>query len=757
MPYIRLFLLTILTAIISFASTTTVTGYIVSPLGDPLTGNCTLQAIGPWTTNDTTWRVVGPPTAFKFTAGVFSIVTVPTDSATPSGQYYRINCYVPRQTNADHSVAAYSWSRFWLVPVSGSPVDISSVEIDAMPVGGSVTFGPRGLTGATGPTGPAGGGGAWGGIGGTLSAQTDLAAALALKASTTHATTHKNGGTDRVSTVTAAANAIPQANSSGYLDTDWFGPFLVLKSVPNLFTATQGFAPSATDPGIQIACLALPSAPAAGAVACDSADGNKLKSWNGSTWLTAGSTATGLGDPGSNCVVQRNAAGTSICATGAGVIAAFTGTPTGAKFARDDGTLAVPPGNIGITLLTGDATTAAGGGSQALTLATVNSNVGACGDATHTGVATFDAKGRSTGCTAVLITGTSPLCSSLITVASNTITTPPPCTAKTGPSSAPTPSPAANTLFTLGAGTGGVWVYYDLGVWSYGHTLSGGSLACGAGGHCVPSFSWPPTNTAQWIAYIPVTAGVPGTLVQKDANTNQVAIVSTGLKQTLGAGGETLLVNDGSETGVATTATTAETLVSTVCGGTRAYTSTSAITVTIPAPGTAGFAAGCKYTLLKNSGTSSITLSGTIAPSVCATVGPNASVELTTDGTTTWYCKPGNGVAGVTSFVGATGSPRTGAITLIGTDLPRVDLALNAPGGVTGTLDNANITNDLQGKTLKWPLEHFAVLGTCNSGSEGRTRYIDDSNTATYGATVAGGGAFHVLVFCNATNWRVML
>ena len=42
------------------------------------------------------------------------------------------------------------------------------------------------------------------------------------------------------------------------------------------------------------------------------------------------------------------------------------------------------------------------------TLATVNSNVGSCGDSTHVAQVTLDAKGRTTGCTAVSITSSTP-------------------------------------------------------------------------------------------------------------------------------------------------------------------------------------------------------------------------------------------------------------------------------------------------------------------------------------------------------------
>lgn len=58
----------------------------------------------------------------------------------------------------------------------------------------------------------------------------------------------------------------------------------------------------------------------------------------------------------------------------------------------------------GINQLNGDVTAGPGTGNQTATLKTVNSNVGACGDATNVAVVTLDAQGRSTACTATPIT-----------------------------------------------------------------------------------------------------------------------------------------------------------------------------------------------------------------------------------------------------------------------------------------------------------------------------------------------------------------
>ena len=49
----------------------------------------------------------------------------------------------------------------------------------------------------------------------------------------------------------------------------------------------------------------------------------------------------------------------------------------------------------------------------------------------------------------------------------------------------------------------------------------------------------------------------------------------------------------------------------------------------------------------------------------------------------------------------------------------------------------------------------FSSLPTCNGGNDGLQGYVTDSNTATFNATAAGGGANRVRVFCNGTNWVV--
>lgn len=48
-----------------------------------------------------------------------------------------------------------------------------------------------------------------------------------------------------------------------------------------------------------------------------------------------------------------------------------------------------------------------------------------------------------------------------------------------------------------------------------------------------------------------------------------------------------------------------------------------------------------------------------------------------------------------------------------------------------------------------------ASLPTCNAAAKGRQFVISDATTPAWNATVVGGGAVVVVVFCNGTNWVV--
>jgi len=116
-----------------FAQTTTVTGTFADAAGDPLAGSCSIQAVGPFTAASG-WSVIGAPTVVKFSGGALTVPLVPTDSASPSTQYYKVTCAVPQQTVNGRLVGPYSWGpRYWVVPTSATSIDIGTVEMTSPP------------------------------------------------------------------------------------------------------------------------------------------------------------------------------------------------------------------------------------------------------------------------------------------------------------------------------------------------------------------------------------------------------------------------------------------------------------------------------------------------------------------------------------------------------------------------------------------------------------------------------------------------
>lgn len=77
------------------------------------------------------------------------------------------------------------------------------------------------------------------------------------------------------------------------------------------------------------------------------------------------------------------------------------------------------------------------------------------------------------------------------------------------------------------------------------------------------------------------------------------------------------------------------------------------------------------------------------------------------------------------------------------------------------TYSNANeahiafVSGKIDAPLLQVQVGIVSGLPTCNSGAEGTIKSVSDSNTATWGATVAGGGSNHILAYCNSANWTV--
>jgi len=59
------------------------------------------------------------------------------------------------------------------------------------------------------------------------------------------------------------------------------------------------------------------------------------------------------------------------------------------------------------------------------------------------------------------------------------------------------------------------------------------------------------------------------------------------------------------------------------------------------------------------------------------------------------------------------------------------------------------------GQIVQTPVA-FASAPACNSGNEGSLQAITDATVNTWGSTIAGSGSYHVLGYCDGTNWTVM-
>jgi hypothetical protein len=117
-------------------------------------------------------------------------------------------------------------------------------------------------------------------------------------------------------TITGTANKIAVSNGSGVAGDPalTIGSDVVDKTAATTYTpgAKQTFQASASTAGANAGCAALPSAPAAGDIACDSGDGNQLKQYNGSGWVTL---AQGIADPGAGGMLARTALNTTAART----------------------------------------------------------------------------------------------------------------------------------------------------------------------------------------------------------------------------------------------------------------------------------------------------------------------------------------------------------------------------------------------------------------------------------------------------------
>jgi len=74
-----------------------------------------------------------------------------------------------------------------------------------------------------------------------------------------------------------------------------------------------------------------------------------------------------------------------------------------------------------------------------------------------------------------------------------------------------------------------------------------------------------------------------------------------------------------------------------------------------------------------------------------------------------------------------------------------------------GVVPTANVGLNVFAKLgMKVGAFTFSSLPACGGSLEGAFRAVTDSTTNTWGATITGGGANHVLAYCDGTSWTVM-
>ncbi|HEV2378712.1 MAG TPA: hypothetical protein VG206_02835 [Terriglobia bacterium] len=98
--------------------TTTVADTVHTPTGATPSGTITVTANSTFTAADTTPVYMGSKSIVTVTSGVFTVNLIPNSGSNPSGTSY----------TALYNLGGYYFSEIWVVPVSGSPVNLNSVR-----------------------------------------------------------------------------------------------------------------------------------------------------------------------------------------------------------------------------------------------------------------------------------------------------------------------------------------------------------------------------------------------------------------------------------------------------------------------------------------------------------------------------------------------------------------------------------------------------------------------------------------------------
>jgi hypothetical protein len=155
---------------------------------------------------------------------------------------------------------------------------------------------------------------------------------------------------------------------------------------------------------------------------------------------------------------------------------------------------------------------------------------------------------------------------------------------------------------------------------------------------------------------------------------------------------------------------------------------------------------------------------GTKRPLVFDIAGGTPSVLFAIDGTTTFSNRMtlSNVSAGGQLQIkpGSSGKP---GIDLIGTETSGHTFNIQEDTGALNIIDAVGPVNVLnlsaaagaQAAKFTVSANTFASLAACAGPLEGQIAAVTNSTTATWGATITGGGANHVLAYCDGSAWTV--
>jgi hypothetical protein len=143
-----------------------------------------------------------------------------------------------------------------------------------------------------------------------------------------------------------------------------------------------------------------------------------------------------------------------------------------------------------------------------------------------------------------------------------------------------------------------------------------------------------------------------------------------------------------------------------------------------------------------------------VAPSLA--VANQFMTGITADGTITRAQPAAANLSDGNTGTGAVVHATSPAITTP-TGIVKGDVGLGNVDNTSDATKNAAAVT-LANKTLTAPIISkgvFSGLATCAAGNEGTVAAVTDNSTITWRATITGGGANHVLAYCNGTNWTV--